>query len=446
MTDVVMFADALSLGGAAASAEAYPVVPMRKEKTQTMFDVKKLRADFPALAQKVHGKPLVYLDSAATAQKPRKVIEVLRKFYEEDNSNVHRGIHALAERATAAFEEARGKVARMIGAPGPENVVWTRGSTEGVNLVAYAWARRTLQAGDEILLTPMEHHSNLVPWQMAAADTGARLRYIPMRDDFTLDLDRLDEMVNPRTRLVAITHVSNVLGTINPVAEIAEAARSVGAKILVDAAQSVPHMPVDVKEFDPDFMVFSGHKMLGPTGIGVLYGRMDALTGMEPFHGGGEMILEVQLERSTYKDVPYKFEAGTPPIAEAVGLGAAVDYLLDVGMENIHAHETALAGYAMEVLGAVDGLTLYGPRTNRGGEVSFGLRGIHPHDLATIVDTEGVAIRAGHHCAQPLMRRLGVGSTARASFYLYNTRDEVDALVRAIDKARSIFGSARQTV
>ncbi len=411
-----------------------------------MFDVAKLRADFPALAQRVHGKPLVYLDSAATSQKPRPVIDALRKFYEEDNSNVHRGIHTLAERATAAFEEARAKVARMIGAPAPENVVWTRGATEAVNLVAYAWARRTLGAGDEILLTPMEHHSNLVPWQMAAADTGARLRFIPMRDDFTLDVDRLDELVTPRTRMVAFTHVSNVLGTINPAARIVAAARAVGARVLVDAAQSVPHMPVDVKEFDPDFMVFSGHKMLGPTGIGVLYGRMDALEAMAPFHGGGEMILEVQLERSTFQDVPYKFEAGTPPIAQAVGLGAAVDYLQAVGMENVHAHESALAAYAIETLEKVDGLTVYGPRTNRGGEVSFSLKGIHPHDLATIVDTEGVAIRAGHHCAQPLMRRLGVGSTARASFYLYNTRDEIDALVRAIEKARSIFGGARQTV
>jgi len=411
-----------------------------------MFDVKKLRADFPALAQKVHGKPLVYLDSAATSQKPRAVIEALRKFYREDNSNVHRGIHALAERATAAFEEARGKVAGMIGAPGPGNIVWTRGATEAVNLVAYAWARRRLEAGDEILLTPMEHHSNLVPWQMAAADTGARLRFIPMLDDFTLDLGRLDELVNPRTRLVAVTHVSNVLGTINPVDRIAAAARSVGARILVDAAQSVPHMPVDVAGFDPDFMVFSGHKMLGPTGIGVLYGRADVLEEMEPFHGGGEMILEVQLERSTYKEPPYKFEAGTPPIAEAVGMGAAVDYLLGVGMADVHAHESALAAYAIEALEAIEGVTVYGPRGDRGGEVSFSLKGIHPHDLATIVDTEGVAIRAGHHCAQPLVRRLGVGSTARASFYLYNTREEVDALVRAIDKARSIFGSARQTV
>ncbi len=409
-----------------------------------MFDLETVRADFPALAQSVRGKPLVYLDNAATTQKPRPVLDALRDFYETKNSNVHRGVHTLAERATEAFEAARVKVARFVGAPSPLELVWTRGTTEAVNLVAYSWARRTLRPGDEILLTSMEHHSNLVPWQIAAKETGARLRYIPIREDFTLDLSKLDELLTGRTRLVAVTQMSNVLGTVNPVREIAARAHAVGARVLVDGAQSVPHMPVDVKDLDCDFLAFSGHKMLGPTGIGALYGKMELLLEMGPFQGGGEMINEVGLESSTYKDPPHKFEAGTPDIAGAVGMGAAVDYLSGLGMEAVRTHEEAVTAYALESLARLDGVHVQGPSSGRGGAVSFSVDGIHPHDLATIVDSEGVAIRAGHHCAQPLMRWLKVTATARASFYLYNTRTEVDVLVRAIGKAQSIFGKARQ--
>ena len=404
-----------------------------------MFDVEKLRGEFPALHQSVHGKPLVYLDNAATTQKPLAVLDAMRRFYEKDNANVHRGIHTLAERATAAYEEARLKVARFLGTPCNAQVIWTRGTTESINLVAYAWARPRLKEGDEILLTEMEHHSNLVPWQMVAEDTGARLKFIPIREDFTLDLDRLDELITPRTRLVGVTHMSNVLGTINPVKEIAAAAHAVGARVLVDGAQSVPHMPVDACSLDCDFLAFSGHKMLGPTGIGVLYAKLDALEEMRPFHGGGEMIDQVSLTHSTYKPVPYKLEAGTPPIAEAIGLGAAVDYLADLGMENVQAHEQAVTARALEVLQEIEGVRIHGPLTNRGGTISFSLEGVHPHDLATIVDSEGVAVRAGHHCAQPLMRWLGVPATTRASFYLYNTLEEAKALGRTVRKAREIF-------
>ncbi len=411
-----------------------------------MYDVEKIRADFPILHQTVHGKPLVYLDSAATTQKPRAVIEAMTRYYERDNANVHRGIHALAERATEAYEAARARVAAFIGADAAEEVVLTRGATEAVNLLAYAWVRREFKEGDEIVLTPMEHHANLVPWQMAAQDTGARLRFIPVREDFTLDLAKLDEVLGPRTRLVAVTGMSNVLGTVNPVRQIADAAHAVGARILVDAAQAVPHLGVDVAELDCDYLVFSGHKMLGPTGIGALWGRRELLDAMAPFHGGGEMILEVELTRSTYKAAPHRFEAGTPPIAEAVGLRAAVDYLDGLGMAEVRAHEAEITAYALQMLNGLGGVTVFGPPTGRGGVVSFAVEGIHPHDLATILDREGVAVRAGHHCAQPLMRWLGVPATARASFYLYNTRAEVDALARALEKAKGIFGEAGSTV
>jgi cysteine desulfurase/selenocysteine lyase len=410
------------------------------------FDVNKIRKDFPILHQTVHGKPLVYLDNAATTQKPRQVIKAVSHYYENDNANVHRGIHALAERATGAFEAARAKVAHMVGTACTNQLVWTRGTTEGINLVAYAWARPNLKPGDEILLTVMEHHSNLVPWQMAAQDTGAKLRFIPIREDYTLDLSKLDELLSNRTKLVALTHMSNVLGTINPVKEIAAAAHRVGARVLVDAAQSVPHMAVDACELDADFLVFSGHKMMGPTGIGVLFGKLDVLEAMRPFHGGGEMIIEVGLERSTYKPAPYKLEAGTPPIAQAIGLGAAVEYLTGLGLDNVRAHEQEITAYAIDVLDRLGDVTVFGPRENRGSAVSFAVEGVHPHDLATIVDTEGVAIRAGHHCAQPLMKWLDVPATARASFYVYNTKEEVDALAAAIEKAKRIFGKAGQPV
>ena len=408
-----------------------------------MFDVETIRSDFPILKQRVRGKPLVYLDSAASSQKPVQVLDAERRYYEEKHSNVHRGVHTLAERATEAFEEARVKVARFVGAE-PDETIWTRGTTEGINLVAYSWGRRHLKPEDEILLTVMEHHSNLVPWQLAAEETGARLRFVPMREDYTLDLDALERLLTRRTRLVALTHVSNVLGTVNPIREIADRAHSVGARVLVDAAQSVPHRRVDVRSLDCDFLVFSGHKMLGPTGIGVLYGKPEVLEAMPPFHGGGEMILEVQLESSSYKAPPHRFEAGTPPIAGAVGLGAAVDYLTALGADAVREHEESLTRYALEALEGMGGIRVFGPRENRAGVISFAVLGVHAHDLATVLDTEGVAVRAGHHCAQPLMRLLGVPATARASFYVYNTRAEADALARAVEKAKGIFGKSGQ--
>ena len=410
------------------------------------LDPVRLKKDFPILGQEVRGRPLVYLDSAATSQKPLCVIQALERFYVRDNANVHRAVHALAERATAAFEEARAKIAAFIGAPDPSTVIWTRGTTEAVNLVAYAWARRTLKPGDEIVLTDMEHHSNLVPWQMVAQDTGARLRFVPLRDDFTLDHARYRELLNERTKLVAMIWVSNVMGTINPVKEMIREAHTAGARVLLDAAQAVPHFPVNVSDLDVDFLVFSGHKMLGPTGIGVLYGRGEILESMAPFHGGGEMILEVTPERSTYTAPPHRFEAGTPPIAEAVGLAAAVDYLHHLGMNEVFNHEYELATYARQVLEGLGGVTVHAPNEMRGGATSFMVEGIHPHDLATILDRDGVAIRAGHHCAQPLMKRLGVPATARASFHVYNTKDDVDALAAGIENARRILGVARQPV
>ena len=408
------------------------------------LDPVRLKKDFPILDQQVRGRPLVYLDSAATSQKPLSVIQAIERFYTHDNANVHRAVHALAERATAAFEGARERLAHFIGAPEASSVIWTRGTTEAINLVAYAWARRVLKPGDEIVLTEMEHHSNLVPWQMAAQDTGARLRFVPLRDDFTLDRARYHELLGERTKLVAMTWVSNVLGTINPVKEMIREAHTAGARVLLDAAQAVPHLPVNVRELDCDFLAFSGHKMLGPTGIGVLYGRAEILEGMAPFHGGGEMILEVSPERSTYKASPHRFEAGTPPIAQAVGLAAAVDYLERLGMNEVFNHEYELATYARKVLEGLGGVSVQAPSEIRGGATSFMVEGMHPHDLATILDREGIAIRAGHHCAQPLMRRLGVPATARASFHVYNSKEDVDALAAGIESARRILGVARQ--
>lgn len=405
------------------------------------FDVEAVRLDFPILHQDVHGQPLVYLDNAATSQKPRVVIEALDEYYRLYNANIHRGIHALSERATAAYEGARGKVAGFINARSPKEVIWTRNTTEAINLVAATWGRANLGPGDAILLTEMEHHSNLIPWQILAAETGAELRFIPITDGGLLDLDRLDDLLTERTKLVSIVHMSNVLGTINPVAEIGRRAHAVGARVLVDGAQSVPHLAVDVRALDCDFLAFSGHKMCGPTGIGVLYGKRALLEEMPPFLGGGDMIREVHLRHSTWNELPWKFEAGTPSIAQAIGLGFAVDYLSELGMRAVHEHECDLVAYALSALGEVDNLTLYGPTAEtRGGVVTFNVAGIHPHDIATILDREGIAVRAGHHCAQPLMRRYDVPAMTRASFYLYNTPQEIDVLVRGLEKAKAIFG------
>jgi len=408
------------------------------------MNVQELRKDFPILQEQVNGHPLVYLDSAATSQKPYQVLEALRKYYEHDNSNVHRGVHTLGSRATEAYELAREKVARFIHAPSPEQVIFTRGTTESLNMVAYGFARPRLKAGDEIVLTPAEHHSNLIPWQQVARVTGATLKYIPLQPDGTIRLEDVRDTLSPNTKLVAIAQVSNVLGTIHPIAEIAKLAHSVGAVIVVDGAQSVPHMPVDVRTLDCDFLAFSGHKMCGPTGLGVCYGKRRWLDEMEPNHFGGEMDGFVELYDSTWKDTPWKFEGGTPIIAGAVGLGAAVDYLSQIGMEEVREHDRKLTSYALDRLSKMDRLTIYGPgdEVHRGGLITFNLESVHPHDVSTVLDAEGIAIRAGHHCAQPLMRWLHVGSTARASFYLYNTESDIDALVQGLESAKEFFHHA----
>jgi cysteine desulfurase/selenocysteine lyase len=404
------------------------------------LDVALIRRDFPILQQHVRsGKPLVYLDSAATSQKPAVVIEALGAYYREINANVHRGIHRLAELATEAYEEARVQVAAFIGAPAPEGVIFTRGTTEGINLVARAWGDAHVQSGDEILVSGMEHHSNLVPWQMLAQRRGASLKIVEVNEDGTLDVHGYHQMLSARTRMVAITHMSNVLGTVNPVRELADAAHRVGALVLVDGAQSVPHMPVQVQELGCDFLAFSGHKMCGPTGIGVLYGRPEILDAMDPFLGGGEMISKVLDDHSTWAGLPNKFEAGTPDISGAIGLGVAVKYLTGLGMARLHAYEVELTGYALRRLGEVPGLTIHGTAPERGGALSFELKGVHPHDIAHFADKDGIAIRAGHMCAQPLMRRRGVGALSRASLYFYTTRDEVDALVANLIRTREYF-------
>ena len=409
--------------------------------SDTPLDVAAIRRDFPILERLVHGKPLVYLDNAATSQKPRSVIRALVDYYERSNANIHRGVHALAEEATEAYEGVRRKVARFIGAAGPEEVLFTRNTTEAINLVAYTWARDNIGEGDEIVLTTMEHHSNVVPWQWVARQQGARLKYAELGPEGTLDLAEVERLITPRTKLVSMVHMSNALGTINPVAEVARLAHARGAMMLVDGAQSVPHLPTDVARLGCDFLAFSAHKMLGPTGVGVLWGRRALLEEMRPFLGGGEMIEVVGREESTYNVLPWKYEAGTPNIADVIAFGAAVDYLAELGMERVRAHELELVRYAMEQVGAVPGVTIYGPPQpeRRGGVVSFSMDDVHPHDLGQIVDYEGVAIRAGNHCAQLAMKALDVGSTARASFYVYNTPDEVDVLVRALIGAKEIF-------
>jgi len=409
--------------------------------TLTQFDVLAIRREFPILQQEVNGKPLAFLDSGASSQKPRQVIDCLEDYYKRYNANVHRGVYKLSEEATFAYERARGKVARFIGAASQREVIFTRNTTEALNLVAYSWGGANLQPGDRILLTIMEHHSNIVPWQQLAQRTGAKLDYLGIDGEGRLRLDELDQKLSERTKLVALTHQSNVLGTINPVRAIADRAHAVGAVVVVDGAQSVPHMPVDVQALGCDFLAFSGHKMCAPTGIGVLWGRRALLEAMPPFLGGGSMIKVVELEQSTYADLPARFEAGTPAIGEAIALGAACDYLSEIGMEAIHGHEVELLAYALERLSAVEGLTLFGPRSveQRGAAVSFTLDGVHPHDVAAILDGENVAVRAGHHCTQPLHRQLDVPATTRASFYIYNTHEDVDRLAAGLEKARRMF-------
>ncbi len=405
------------------------------------FDLERIRADFPILHQQVHGRPLAYLDSTASSQKPALVIDAMNDFYRRTNANVHRGVYQLSEQATEAMEQARAKIARFIGARSVREIIFTRNTTESINLVANAWGRANLRPGDRILLTEMEHHSNLVPWQIVAQATGAELLFIPVDGTGRLALDGLDRLLTERTKLVALTHMSNVLGTINPVKVIAAAAKQVGALVLVDGAQSVPHFPVDVGELGIDFLAFSGHKMCGPTGVGVLWGRKPLLQAMPPFLGGGSMIRSVGLRSSSWNDLPHKFEAGTPAIAEAIGLGYAVDYLASVGMDAIHQAEQQLTQYAVERLQGIDGLTLYGPAVaERGGVLSFNLAGVHAHDVAAVLDQQGVAVRAGHHCCQPLMELLDAPATARASFYLYTTPAEIDQLVRGLEKCKAIFG------
>ena len=408
--------------------------------TFTLFDTLALRREFPILQQQVNGRPLAFLDSAASSQKPRRVIACLEDYYERYNANVHRGVYKLSEEATFAFERARGKVARFVGAHSPKEIVFTRNTTEAINLVARAWGDANLRAGDRILLTTMEHHSNLVPWQQLAQRSGAKLEFLEVDGAGRLVLDELDRKL-AGVKLVALTQQSNVLGTINPVRQIAARAHDAGALVLVDGAQSVPHMPVNVQELGADFLAFSGHKMCGPTGIGVLWGRRQVLESMPPFLGGGSMIRSVALYEATYADVPARFEAGTPAIGEAIALGEAVDFLTDVGMEKIYAHEQHLLAYALERLAEVSGLRLFGPPTAeaRGAVVSFTLEGVHPHDVAAVLDGEGVAVRAGHHCCQPLHTLLDIPATARASFYLYNMPEEVDRLVAALEKTKRLF-------
>lgn len=406
----------------------------------TGLDVEAIRADFPILSRRVKDKLLVYLDSAASSQKPVQVLDAMDRYYRHTHANVHRGVHTLSEEATAQYEGARAKVSDFIGACCPKEVIWTRNATEAINLVAYSWGRANLKAGDHILLTEMEHHANLVPWQILAAERGVQLDFVPVADNGTLILDNLDRLLTPRTKLFAFTAASNVLGTINPVRELTDAAHKIGALVLLDACQSVPHMPVNVQALDIDFMAFSGHKMLGPTGSGVLWGRREILNAMPPFMGGGDMIREVHLRDFKPSELPWKFEAGTPAIAEAIGLGAAIDYLQNLGMDTIHAAERELTTYAMARMSEVEGLRILGPSADkRGGLVSFVLGDIHPHDIAAALDSMGIAIRAGHHCAMPLHERYHIPASARASFYLYNTREEVDILIASLKKVVEYF-------
>jgi cysteine desulfurase / selenocysteine lyase len=403
------------------------------------FDVERIRQDFPILQEQIHGQPLVYLDNAATAQKPQAVIEAVLRFYSRENANVHRGVHHLSGQASAAFDAIRVKVAQFINARAPQEVIFTRGTTDGINLVAQSYGKRFFRAGDEVLITEMEHHSNIVPWQLVCEQTGAVLRAAPLNESGGLDLDQFSRLLNDRTRFVALVHLSNALGTINPIREITRWARARNIPVLIDAAQSVPHLPVDVQDLDCDFLAFSGHKLYGPTGIGVLYGRESLLDLMPPYQGGGGMIETVTIERSTWAPLPAKFEAGTPMIAQAIGLGAAIDYVNAVGRESISAWEQELLHYATHLLSDIAGCRIIGTAPDKAGVLSFVLDGVHPHDIGTILDAAGIAIRAGHHCAQPVMRHFGVAATARASFGLYNTKAEVDALAGALRNVSRMF-------
>jgi len=403
------------------------------------FDVERIRQDFPILGEKVRGKPLVYLDNAATSQKPQVVIDTVHRFLSTYNSNVHRGVHQLSERATEAYEQARQKVQRFINAAESREIIFVRGTTEAINLVAQSYGRERIRAGDEIVISGMEHHSNIVPWQILCEQTGAVLRVVPINDDGEMLLDEYVTLLTPRTRLVSVAHVSNALGTINPVREIIRLARRQGVPVLVDGAQAVPHLKVDVRDLDCDFYAFSGHKVFGPTGIGVLYGQARLLEGMPPYQGGGDMIKSVTFEKTVYNDLPYKFEAGTPHIGGVIGLGAAADYLEGVGLDRVAAYEHELLGYATEALSAIPGVRMIGTAKEKASVLSFVVDGVHAHDIGTVLDHEGIAIRAGHHCAMPVMQRFGVPATARASLAFYNTREEIDAFVRGIHKVIEMF-------
>ncbi|HDX9591275.1 cysteine desulfurase [Bacillus pseudomycoides] len=402
------------------------------------MDIHEIRKQFPILDQKVNGKQLVYFDSAATSQKPIQVIETLEHYYKEYNSNVHRGVHTLGTKATDAYEGAREKVRKFINAKSMEEIIFTRGTTTALNTVAASYGMENVKEGDEIVISYMEHHSNIIPWQQVAKKTGATLKYLPLQEDGTISLEDVRQTITPNTKIVSIMYVSNVLGTINPVKEIAEIAHQNGAIMVVDGAQSTPHMKVDVQDLNCDFYTLSAHKMCGPTGIGVLYGKKELLNNMEPIEFGGEMIDFVDLQESTWKELPWKFEAGTPIIANAIGLGSAIDFLEEIGLDNIEKHEHELAQYALERLSEVDGVTIYGPK-KRAGLITFNIDEVHPHDVATVLDVEGIAVRAGHHCAQPLMKWLKASSTARASFYLYNTKEEIDTFVEALTKTKEYF-------
>lgn len=406
---------------------------------KTVFEVEKYRKDFPVLREKMHGRPLIYLDNAATTQKPQAVIDTVTRYYSKENANIHRGIYSLSEQATDAYEVARTKIQKFIHAAHPEEIVFVRGATEGINLVAQSFGQAFVRAGDEIVISLMEHHSNIVPWQMLCTRTGAKLRVVPINDDGEFLFDEFQKLLNEKTKMVAVTHVSNALGSINPVKKIVQRAHAEGVPVLVDGAQAVPHLPVDVQELDCDFYVFSGHKMFGPTGTGVLYGRADLLDKLPPYQGGGDMISSVTFEKTTYNKIPYKFEAGTPAIAGVIGLGAAVDYLTPIGLGRIAAYEKELLDYGTGALSALPGLRIIGTAKEKSSILSFVLGEIHAHDIGTVLNQDGVAIRAGHHCAMPVMERFGLAATARASLAFYNTREEIDLLVRSLEHVLEVF-------
>ena len=422
------------------TSTAHAAAAKGSTKRGPVFDVQQVRGDFPILRRKVNGKPLVYLDNAATSQKPQCVIDTVRRYYEQSNANIHRGVHTLSVQATQAYEQARAKVQRFINASRPEEIIFVRSATEAINLVAQAYGRSTLTDGDEIVISTMEHHSNIVPWQLLCEQTGARLRVAPINDDGEVLFEQYEDLLNPRTKIVAMTYISNALGTINPVREITEAAHRCGAVVLIDGAQAAPHLPIDVQAIGCDFFALTGHKMFGPVGIGALFGKHELLDSMPPYQGGGEMILSVSFEKTTYNHVPHKFEAGTPNIVGAIGLGAAVDYLQGIGMETIGAYEDELLKYATAALQAIPQVRLIGTAKRKAAVISFLVGDIHPHDVGTILDQEGIAVRTGHHCAQPVMERFGLSATARASLAFYNTTEDVDALTAGIYKALEVFG------